>query len=84
MKRRKRKNNGGREGYKRYVWKVLKQVHPEMGISGKAMLILNNLMNDMFERLAQEATQLSKYTGILQYIPLSHNLTTNIANYFYL
>ena len=59
----KRRRGGGREGYKRYVFRVLKQVHPEVGISGQAMVILNNLMNDMFERLAEEATKLSKYTG---------------------
>ncbi|XP_022969528.1 histone H2B, gonadal-like isoform X1 [Cucurbita maxima] len=59
----KRRSREGREGYKRYVFKVLKQVHPEVGISGQAMVILNNLMNDMFERLAEEATKLSKYTG---------------------
>ncbi|XP_022969529.1 histone H2B.4-like isoform X2 [Cucurbita maxima] len=58
----KRRSREGREGYKRYVFKVLKQVHPEVGISGQAMVILNNLMNDMFERLAEEATKLSKYT----------------------
>ncbi|KGN64870.1 histone H2B [Cucumis sativus] len=64
-KRRSKKSGGGggREGYKRYVFKVLKQVHPEVGISGQAMLILNNFMNDMFQRLAEEATKLSKYTG---------------------
>ncbi|KAL0534157.1 hypothetical protein IC582_028441 [Cucumis melo] len=63
-KRRSKNSSGsGREGYKRYVFKVLKQVHPEIGISGQAMLILNNFMNDMFQRLAEEATKLSKYTG---------------------
>ena len=58
---RKRKRIG--EGYKRYVFMVLKQVHPGMGISSKAMTIFDNLMNDMFERLASEAAKLSKYTG---------------------
>ncbi|KAF7823321.1 late histone H2B.L4-like [Senna tora] len=58
IRRRRRK-----EGYQRYVYKVLKQVHPEMGISGEAMTIINNLMNDMFERLAEEASRLSAYTG---------------------
>ena len=58
---RKRKRSG--EGYKRYVFMVLKQVHPGMGISSKAMTIFDNLMNDMFERLASEAAKLSKYTG---------------------
>lgn len=68
-KRRSKNSSGsGREGYKRYVFKVLKQVHPEIGISGQAMLILNNFMNDMFQRLAEEATKLSKYTGVCIYI----------------
>ncbi|KAL9241262.1 hypothetical protein vseg_015393 [Gypsophila vaccaria] len=48
----------GREGYKSYVYKVLKQVHPGMGVSSKAMTVINNLMADMFERLAGEAAKL--------------------------
>lgn len=52
---------GGREGYKRYVFRVLKQVHPGMGISSKAMTVVNNLMSDMFERLAMEASGLNMY-----------------------
>ncbi|CAJ1979214.1 unnamed protein product [Sphenostylis stenocarpa] len=61
----KEKKRGRRsaEGYQRYVYRVLKQVHPEMGISSKCMIILNNLMNDMFERLAGEAAKLKDYTG---------------------
>ena len=31
---------------------VLKQVHPDMGISNKAMAILNSFINDIFERIA--------------------------------
>ncbi|KAK7404807.1 hypothetical protein VNO78_05772 [Psophocarpus tetragonolobus] len=65
-KEKKRERKRGRrsaEGYQRYVYKVLKQVHPEMGISSKCMTILNNLMNDMFERLAFEAAKLKDYTG---------------------
>ncbi|KAK6138140.1 hypothetical protein DH2020_028120 [Rehmannia glutinosa] len=54
--------DGGGEGYKRYVFKVMKQVHPEMGISSKAMTVINNLMGDIFERLAEEAARLQKYT----------------------
>ncbi|EYU36118.1 hypothetical protein ABFS82_14G237600 [Erythranthe guttata] len=54
---------GAGESYKRYVFKVMKQVHPEMGISSKAMTIVNNLMTDMFERFAEEAARLQKYTG---------------------
>ncbi|XP_051120983.1 uncharacterized protein LOC127244470 [Andrographis paniculata] len=53
---------GGGE-YKTYVHRVLKQVHPDMAISRKAMTIVNNLMGDMFERLAEEAARLQKQTG---------------------
>ncbi|XP_020215151.1 histone H2B.1, embryonic [Cajanus cajan] len=61
--RKKRGRKRSEEGYQRYVYKVLKQVHPEMGISSKCMTIVNNLMNDMFERLAFEASRLKDYTG---------------------
>ncbi|XP_019190854.1 PREDICTED: histone H2B type 1-P-like [Ipomoea nil] len=64
--KRKRKRRWGRsagsgEGYKRYVFKVMKQVHPDLAISSKAMTVINNLMGDMFERIAVEAATLSKY-----------------------
>ncbi|TXG73756.1 hypothetical protein EZV62_002335 [Acer yangbiense] len=60
-KKRKRGNEIGGEGYKIYVFRVLKEVHPGMTISSKAMMVINNLMSDMFERIASEATLLSKY-----------------------
>ncbi|KAI4322341.1 hypothetical protein L6164_022046 [Bauhinia variegata] len=40
-----------------------------MGISSKAMTILNNLMNDMFERLANEAARLNRHTGQITLSP---------------
>ncbi|PWA64937.1 histone H2B [Artemisia annua] len=60
-KRRKLGESGGGEGYKRYLYRVLKQVHPDLGISSKTMTILNNLMIDMFERIAEDAARLSDY-----------------------
>ncbi|KAI3679455.1 hypothetical protein L2E82_51366 [Cichorium intybus] len=60
-KRRKVGESGGGEGYKRYLYRVLKQVHPDLAISAKAMTIINNLMSDMFERLADDAARLSDY-----------------------
>ncbi|XP_050213771.1 uncharacterized protein LOC126665111 [Mercurialis annua] len=56
----KRKRRVG-EGYKRYVYMVLKQVHPDLGISSMAMSIINTFMNDVFERIADEAAKLSDY-----------------------
>ncbi|KAL0913716.1 hypothetical protein M5K25_017197 [Dendrobium thyrsiflorum] len=50
-------------GYKRYVFRVLKQVHPGMRVSAQAMSVLEGMMRDMFERIAEEAAQLNKYTG---------------------
>jgi histone H2B len=37
---------------------VLRQVHPEIGISHKAMSILNSFVNDIFERIATEASSM--------------------------
>ncbi|XVF69043.1 hypothetical protein PTKIN_Ptkin11bG0049600 [Pterospermum kingtungense] len=59
---RKRKDMDGNEGYKTYVFRVLKQVHPGLAISSQAMSVINSLMKDMFEKIADEATKLSKYS----------------------
>ncbi|XP_045419950.1 histone H2B type 2-E1 [Lemur catta] len=52
-----------KETYSMYIYKVLKQVHPDIGISAKAMSVMNSLVNDMFERLAGEAARLAQYSG---------------------
>ncbi|KAJ3829035.1 histone-fold-containing protein [Lentinula raphanica] len=41
---------------------VLRQVHPDTGISNKAMAILNSFVNDIFERIATEASKLATYS----------------------
>ena len=56
-KRRKR----GVQTFSIYIHKVLKQVHPDTGISSKGMLIMNSFVNDIFERIAAEAAKLAKY-----------------------
>ncbi|CAH1759935.1 23348_t:CDS:1 [Entrophospora sp. SA101] len=50
-----------KETYSSYIYKVLKQVHPETGISNKAMSIMNSFVNDIFERIAAEASKLATY-----------------------
>ena len=57
-KKRKRKR---KESYAIYIYKVLKQVHPDTGISSKAMSIMNSFVNDIFERIAAEASRLAHY-----------------------
>jgi histone H2B len=56
-KRRKRRI----ESFSSYIYKVLKQVHPDTGISKKAMGIMNSFVNDTFDRLATEAVRLARY-----------------------
>ena len=50
-----------KESYAIYIYKVLKQVHPDTGISSKAMGIMNSFVNDIFERIATEASRLAHY-----------------------
>ena len=49
------------ESYSTYIYKVLKQVHPDTGVSSKAMSIMNSFVNDLFERIAGEASRLAHY-----------------------
>ncbi|XP_029632951.1 late histone H2B.L4-like [Octopus sinensis] len=50
-----------KESYSNYIYKVMKQVHPDTGISSKAMIIMNSFVNDLFERIAAEASRLAQY-----------------------
>ena len=49
------------ESYSTYIYKVLKQVHPETGISKRGMSIMNSFINDVFERVCVEAGKLARY-----------------------
>eukprot|EP00887_Chlorella_sp_A99_P008167 scaffold12.g8167.t1 len=49
------------ETYKIYIYKVLKQVHPDTGISSKAMSIMNSFINDIFDKIATETQNLARY-----------------------
>ena len=49
------------ETYSSYIYKVLKQVHPDTGISKRGMSIMNSFINDIFERIAAEAGKLARY-----------------------
>ncbi|KAF8822847.1 histone H2Bb [Cardiosporidium cionae] len=49
------------ESFALYIYKVLKQVHPETGVSKKSMSIMNSFINDIFDRLATEAVKLIRY-----------------------
>lgn len=60
--KKKKRSSKSVETYKIYIYKVLKQVHPDTGISSKAMNIMNSFINDIFEKIATEAAKLARYT----------------------
>ncbi|KAG5186377.1 histone-fold-containing protein [Tribonema minus] len=46
-----------------YIYKVLKQVHPDTGASKRSMSIMNSFAGDVFERIASEAGRIARYTN---------------------
>jgi len=57
----KKRRKSRKESYSVYIYRVLKQVHPDTGVSSKAMSIMNSFVNDVFERIAAEASRLAHY-----------------------
>ncbi|XP_064467926.1 histone H2B-like [Ornithodoros turicata] len=57
----KKKKRRRKESFSIYIYKVLKQVHPDTGVSSKAMSIMNSFVNDIFERIAAESSRLAHY-----------------------
>ena len=49
------------ESFAVYIYRVLKQVHPETGISKRSMSIMNSFINDVFEKIASESARLVRY-----------------------
>jgi histone H2B len=52
-----KKQRHKKKGVKRFsseIFKVLKQVHPDIGILNKAMLVMNSFVTNIFERIATE------------------------------
>ena len=59
--KKKKRTKRRKESYAIYIYKVLKQVHPDTGVSSKAMSIMNSFVNDLFERIAAESSRLAHY-----------------------
>ena len=57
----KKRHKKRHETFALYIYKVLKQVHPEIGISRKAMDILNSFIHDTFDKIAFESSKLVRY-----------------------
>jgi histone H2B len=59
--KKKYKHKRNYDSYQAFIFRVLKQVHPDTGISNKAMNIMNSFVGDIFERVASEAGRLARY-----------------------
>lgn len=46
-----------------YIYKVLKEFHPDISISKKAIKIVNTILNNSFKRIATEASWLAHYNN---------------------
>ncbi|ELR53464.1 hypothetical protein M91_08324, partial [Bos mutus] len=57
----KKHKHSHKESYSVYMYKVLKQVHLDTGISSKAMGIMNSFVNGIFEHIAGEVSHLAHY-----------------------
>ena len=50
------------ETFSTYIYKVLKQVHPDCTISKKSMSTMNSFITDIFDRTMVEARKLARYS----------------------
>ena len=57
----KRRHPSHHTSFSVYIYRVLKQVHPEVGVSKKSMSIMNSFVNDIFDKIATESSKLVKY-----------------------
>jgi len=49
-----------KRSFKVYIYRALKGVNKDLGLSSKTMAILNSFVNDMFDRIATEAAALTR------------------------
>ena len=49
------------ESFSLYIYKVLKSIANDVGISKKGMNVIDSLVTDMFEQIAMEGAKLIRY-----------------------
>ena len=57
----KNRKRSRKQSYATYIYKVLKQVHPDTGISTRGMAVMNSFINDLFDKIASESGRLVRY-----------------------
>ena len=58
--RRRRRRRRSHDSFATYFPRVLKQVHEGLSLSKKAVSLLDSFVNDIFERIADEASRLAR------------------------
>jgi histone H2A len=61
--KKKRRYKRNYSSFSSYIYKVLKQVHPDTGISSKGMAIMDSFVDDMCDKIAKEAARLANING---------------------
>lgn len=59
--RRTRRKKPNTTSYTTYIYKVLKNVNPEIGISSKTLRVMDSFCQDMFEQICSEAGRIARY-----------------------
>ncbi|GMM41041.1 hypothetical protein FOG51_02547 [Hanseniaspora uvarum] len=57
----KKRSKARKETFGIYIYKVLKQAHPDTGMTQTSVSIMNSFVYDIFERIANEASKLAAY-----------------------
>lgn len=50
-----------KRSFNAYIYRTLKQIHKDVGFSGKGIKVVNSFVNDIFERIAVEAASLTRF-----------------------
>lgn len=56
----KKRRKPRRRGWKSYNYKVLKQIHPDTGITRMGMQVMSDMVQDIFERISEQADFIRK------------------------
>ena len=56
----KKKRKSKYDSFSTYIYKVLKQIHNDVGISKKSMDIMNSFVKDIYDKIAIEAANLTR------------------------
>lgn len=59
-KSKKRRQHGRQDSYASYIYKMLKTLNKDIGLSKKSMNVLVSLVDDMFNRIFEEACRMAQ------------------------